>query len=645
MQKIMKGVLSMTKQYSASSIQILEGLEAVRKRPGMYIGSTDQRGLHHLVWEIMDNAIDEALNGHGKTIKLTIESDNTISIRDEGRGMPTEMHSTGVSALEVIFTVLHAGGKFSEEGGYKTSGGLHGVGASVVNALSSSLTAIVYEKNEAYQIDFKNGGKTQGKLKKLNIKETPGSLVTFTADETIFKAAKFSLDTIVDRIQESAFLLPGIRFIVRDERTDQTKEFFYENGLEEFMAYIHEEQETLNQTIVLEGESGGIEAKIALQFNAGYNEDTYSYVNLVRTHDGGTHVAGFRTGFTKVMNEYARKHNLLKEKEKNFEGSDIREGLSVILSVSIPENLLQFEGQTKGKLGTPVARQVIDSIISDHLPYYLDTHHEEAIKIITKIQKASQARMAARKARENARKGKKNRIEKLLSGKLADAQSRNKTKNELFLVEGDSAGGSAKQGRDSKFQAILPLRGKVLNTQKAKFEDILKNEELNTIIHCVGAGIGKDFELKDCNYNKIIIMTDADTDGAHIQVLLLTFFFRHMRPLVEAGYVYIAQPPLYRVKAGKQSFYCYTEDELDEYRTKYGKLELQRYKGLGEMNADQLWDTTMDPSKRSLIQIQVDDLLAADKRVSVLMGDKVDVRREWIEQNVAFTLEEENHES
>ena len=641
----MKGVLSMTKQYSASSIQILEGLEAVRKRPGMYIGSTDQRGLHHLVWEIMDNAIDEALNGHGKTIKLTIESDNTISIRDEGRGMPTEMHSTGVSALEVIFTVLHAGGKFSEEGGYKTSGGLHGVGASVVNALSSSLTAIVYEKNEAYQIDFKDGGKTQGKLKKLNIKETPGSLVTFTADETIFKAAKFSLDTIVDRIQESAFLLPGIRFIVRDERTDQTKEFFYENGLEEFMAYIHEEQETLNQTIVLEGESGGIEAKIALQFNAGYNEDTYSYVNLVRTHDGGTHVAGFRTGFTKVMNEYARKHNLLKEKEKNFEGSDIREGLSVILSVSIPENLLQFEGQTKGKLGTPVARQVIDSIISDHLPYYLDTHHEEAIKIITKIQKASQARMAARKARENARKGKKNRIEKLLSGKLADAQSRNKTKNELFLVEGDSAGGSAKQGRDSKFQAILPLRGKVLNTQKAKFEDILKNEELNTIIHCVGAGIGKDFELKDCNYNKIIIMTDADTDGAHIQVLLLTFFFRHMRPLVEAGYVYIAQPPLYRVKAGKQSFYCYTEDELDEYRTKYGKLELQRYKGLGEMNADQLWDTTMDPSKRSLIQIQVDDLLAADKRVSVLMGDKVDVRREWIEQNVAFTLEEENHES
>ena len=633
------------KDYSASSIQILEGLDAVRKRPGMYIGSTDQRGLHHLVWEIMDNAIDEALNGHGKTIKLTIETDTTLSIRDEGRGMPTEMHGSGVSALQVIFTILHAGGKFSEEGGYKTSGGLHGVGASVVNALSTSLEATVYRKDAAYKMSFENGGHPVGKLQKLNIQETPGSLVRFSADETIFKNAKFSLDTICDRIRESAFLLQGIRFIVTDQRVNIVKEYFYEDGLQEFMSYIHEDQTILNETIILEGESNGIEAKIALQYNEGYNEDTYSYVNLVRTHDGGTHVAGFRSGFTKVMNEYARKHNLLKEKEKNFEGSDIREGLSVILSVSIPENLLQFEGQTKGKLGTPIARQVVDTIISEQLPYYLDTHHEEAIKIITKIQKASQARLAARKARENARNGKRNRIEKLLSGKLADAQTRNKNKNELFLVEGDSAGGSAKQGRDSKFQAILPLRGKVLNTQKAKFEDILKNEELNTIIHCVGAGVGKEFELKDCNYNKIIIMTDADTDGAHIQVLLLTFFFRHMRPLVEAGYVYIAQPPLYRVRAGKEQFYCYTEEELTEYREKYGKLELQRYKGLGEMNADQLWETTMDPAQRSMIQVKIDDLLAADRRVAVLMGDKVDVRREWIEQNVAFTLEEEDHVS
>ncbi|NLL74672.1 MAG: DNA topoisomerase IV subunit B [Erysipelothrix sp.] len=634
-----------TKDYSASSIQILEGLDAVRKRPGMYIGSTDQRGLHHLVWEIMDNAIDEALNGHGQTITLTIENDTTLSVRDEGRGMPTEMHASGVSALQVIFTILHAGGKFSEEGGYKTSGGLHGVGASVVNALSTSLEATVYRKDAAYKMSFKDGGHPVGGLEKLAIKETPGSLVRFTADESIFKNAKFSIDTICDRIQESAFLLQGIRFIVKDERVDLVKEYFYEDGLQEFMNYIHEDQTVLNETIIVDGESGGIEAKIAMQYNEGYNEDTYSYVNLVRTHDGGTHVAGFRSGFTKVMNEYARKHNLLKEKEKNFEGADIREGLSVILSVSIPENLLQFEGQTKGKLGTPIARQVVDTIISDQLPYYLDTHHEEAVKIISKIQRASQARLAARKARENARNGKRNRVERLLSGKLADAQTRNKNKNELFLVEGDSAGGSAKQGRDSKFQAILPLRGKVLNTQKAKFEDILKNEELNTIIHCVGAGVGKDFELKDCNYNKIIIMTDADTDGAHIQVLLLTFFFRHMRPLVEAGYVYIAQPPLYRIRAGKEQFYCYTEEELDEYREKYGKLELQRYKGLGEMNADQLWETTMDPEQRSMIQVRIDDLLAADRRVSVLMGDKVDVRRDWIEQNVAFTLEEEDHVS
>lgn len=641
----MRGVVGKLSEnnYTASSIEILEGLEAVRKRPGMYIGSTDQRGLHHLVWEIVDNAIDEALNGYGKTIKLVIEDDLTISVRDEGRGMPIEKHSSGVSALQVIFTVLHAGGKFSSSGGYKTSGGLHGVGASVVNALSEFVEVSVFKNDGTYSMRFEQGGKVVEKLKKTSDKQKSGSYVRFRADAQVFKSVRFSFDTICDRIQESAFLLQGIKFIVEDQRIEETREFIYEDGLLAFMNYIHEDTVVLNDPIVLEGGHDGIEVKIALQYNEGYSEDVYSYVNLVRTTDGGTHVIGYRSGLTKVINEYARKQNVLKDKDKNFEGSDIREGLSAIISVSIPENYLQFEGQTKAKLGTPQAKNIVESVVIDQLPRFLDLNHDASMAILGKIQKSSQARQAARKARDNARKGKSNRIEKLLSGKLANAQTKNKSKNELFLVEGDSAGGSAKQGRDSSFQAILPLRGKVLNTQKAKFEDIIKNEELNTIIHCVGAGVGNDFDVEDSNYNKIIIMTDADTDGAHIQVLLLTFFFRHMRPLIENGYVYIAQPPLYRVVVKKEEHYLYTEEELDKLREKHGKLEIQRYKGLGEMNADQLWETTMDPKSRSLIQVQIDDFYKADRRVSTLMGDKVDIRRDWIEQNVAFTLEEDDH--
>lgn len=638
------GTLLANSNYTDDSIQILEGLDAVRKRPGMYIGSTDARGLHHLVYEITDNAVDEIINGFGDKIDIIIHKDDSITITDNGRGLPTGKHNSGKSTPEVIFTVLHAGGKFGS-GGYKTSGGLHGVGASVVNALSEWLELEIFRDGKKYFMSFKNGGHVNEPLKKIGNTNRTGTSVTFKPDQEVFKSGvQFNFETIVERMRESAFLEKNLKVSIKDEKTDRAEEFHYEEGLISFINFLHEGKESFGTPVAFSGSYNGMQADVAFQYNDQYTETVMSFVNNVRTKDGGTHEVGFKSAFTRIFNEFARKIGELKEKDKNLEGNDIREGLTAVISVKIPEELLQFEGQTKGKLGTPEARQLMDYVLNENLPYVLEENGVVSSELVKKAIKARQVREAARKAREDMRSGKKSkRKDALLSGKLTPAQSRNRKKNELFLVEGDSAGGSAKLGRDRKFQAILPLRGKVINTERARFEDIFKNEEINTIIHTIGAGVGNEFDIDEVNYDKIIIMTDADTDGAHIQVLLLTFFFNYMRPLFEAGKIYIALPPLFKLesKRGKKKDirYVWTEEELLEMREELNdNVEIQRYKGLGEMMADQLWETTMDPENRTLIQVLVDDEALSLKRVSTLMGDNVQIRRDWIEENVSFTL-------
>ena len=639
--KVVDNMVKKTSNYDENSIKILEGLEAVRKRPGMYIGSTDKRGLHHLVWEIVDNGVDEALNGYGDHLKIVLHKDGSISVTDSGRGIPTGMHSSGKSTPEVIYTVLHAGGKFSE-GGYKVSGGLHGVGASVVNALSSWLEVTTRYNGYEYFISFKDGGHIDQKLKKLGSTNKTGTTVRFMPDKEIFSTTTFNFSTICERMQECAFLINGLTIEIIDEIENKEEKYLYKNGLESFCKYLNEGKNTLHKVLCFASSKDNVNVSVALQYTDSYSDNIVSFVNNVKTTDGGTHEVGFKTAITKVLNDYAKENGFIKAREKSFEGTDVREGLTAIISVQIPEDILQFEGQTKSKLGTPIARSIVEAITTEQLKFFLEENKSVATMIVNKALKGKAAREAARKAREETRKGKDSKkLEKILSGKLTPAQTKDKKVKELFIVEGDSAGGSAKQGRNRKTQAILPLRGKVINTEKAKIEDIFKNEEINTLIHTVGAGYGSNFNVKDINYDKVIIMTDADDDGAHIQCLLLTFFYRYMKPLIEEGHLYIAMPPLYKVTLANKEHYLWTNEELKELTKGKNNYKIQRYKGLGEMNAHQLWETTMDPDRRSLVKVDIEDVALAEKRVSVLMGDSVEPRKNWINENVVFSLEDD----
>ena len=629
--------------YSANDIHIMKGLEGVRKRPAMYIGSTNSQGLHHLAWEILDNAVDEALSGFGKVISITIHKDGSISVLDEGRGIPVDINKeTGRPGVEIVFTELHAGGKFNSAV-YKSAAGLHGVGAAVTNALSSWLEVIVYRDGGTYKMRFENGGTLVEPLTNIGPTKKHGTLVTFKPDSSIFSTVDFKYDTIANHLQESAFLMKGVRFLFKDERSGESADFYYENGLVEYISSVNANKNPLSPIIDFADtdDETQIDMEIALQYcNEDYNETIFSYVNNVRTRDGGTHESGFRTGFTRAVNDFAENNKLLRGKK--LEGSDIREGLTAIISLKIPEQLLEFEGQTKGKLGTPQALSVVGNFIYNKFTYYLTENREVAVNIIKKCVDAQTARLAARKAKDEARSTKKVKQDVILSDKLTPALSKEYLKNELFIVEGDSAGGSAKKGRDRMHQAILPLRGKPLNTDSIALDKLLHNEEIATIINTIGAGFGQSFDIEDIHYGKIIIMTDADTDGAHIQTLLLTFFYHYMRQLITSGHVFIAVPPLYRVfkEDGKKLVqqYAWDDEGLEQAKKKVGSgYKISRYKGLGEMDAIQLKETTMDPKTRLLIQVDIEDPLLVEKRVAVLMGKDTTVRRKWVEENIDFS--------
>ncbi len=624
--------------YDENQIQVLEGLEAVRKRPGMYIGSTSAKGLHHLVWEVVDNSIDEALAGYCTRIDVIVNTDNSITVIDNGRGIPVgENTKLKKSTLEVVLTVLHAGGKFGGEG-YKVSGGLHGVGVSVVNALSKRLIAEVKRDGHLYRQEY-HTGVAQTDIQIVDDCEETGTKITFWPDETIFtETTEFDYDVLQGRIREMAFLNKGIELNLIDERSDISNTFYYEGGIISFVEYLNRNREPINeQPIYVEGIKDQIIVEIALQYNDGYTENIYSYANNINTHEGGTHESGFKSALTRVMNDYARRSNSIKDSDPNLTGDDVREGLTAIISVKIPEP--QFEGQTKTKLGNSEVRGIVESLFAEKLTEFLNENPSTAKRVMDKSLQAARAREAARKARELTRR--KSALEvSSLPGKLADCSSKDASISELYIVEGDSAGGSAKQGRDRHFQAILPLRGKILNVEKARLDRILSNAEIRAIITALGTGISEDFDIEKARYHKIIIMTDADVDGAHIRTLLLTFFYRYMRKIVESGYIYIAQPPLYKVEKNKVVRYAYNEQERDDILAEFGdsgaRANVQRYKGLGEMNPGQLWETTMDPESRTMLQVKIEDAMDADFIFETLMGDAVEPRKEFIQQHAKF---------